>query len=60
MTPVKLLEKELHTLEHSLEKSKESFTDGKIGKRFHEQHVENITPRIKEYKNAIVVLNAAK
>ena len=60
MTPIKLLEKELHSMERSIEKSKESFTDGKIGKRLHEQHVANLSPQIEEFRNAIMILKVAQ
>ena len=59
-TPIKLLEKELKSLERDLKKSEEAFNDGKIGKRFHEQHVDNICPKIKDLKDAIMILKVAK
>ena len=55
-TPIKLLEKELKSLERDLKKSEEAFNDGKIGKRFHEQHVANLSPQIEEFRNAIMIL----
>ena len=59
-TPIKLLEKELKALERDLKKSEESFADGKIGKRFHEQHLENINPRIIEFRNTIMILKVSE
>ena len=59
-TPIKLLEKELKALERDLKKSEEAYTDGKIGKRFHEQHLDNISPKIKEFRDAIMILKVAK
>ena len=54
--PLKLLEKHLKALERDLKKSEESFTDGKIGKRTHELHYQNIAPKIIEFKTAINLL----
>ena len=55
-TPIKLLEKELKSLERDLKKSEDLFTDAKIGKRTHELHYQNIAPQIAEYKKAIEIL----
>lgn len=60
MIPIKLLEKELKALERDLKKSEEAFSDGKIGKRLHEQHLDNINPRIKEFRDAIMILKVAQ
>lgn len=60
MAPIKLLEKELHSMERNLKKSEEAHTDGKIGKRTYELHYGNLAPKIIEYKKAIELLKQAK
>lgn len=60
MTPIKLLEKTLKTMERDLKKSEEAHFDGKIGKRTYELHYANLGPKISEYKKAIELLNQTK
>jgi hypothetical protein len=57
MTPLKLLEKTLNSMERDLKKSQEAFTDGKIGKRTYELHYANLSPKIAEYREVIKLLN---
>ncbi len=57
MTPLKLLERELKSFERDLEKSKEAYDNLLISKERHESHVSRITPKIIEYKNAILKLS---
>lgn len=56
MSPIKLLERHLKSMERDLEKSQESFLDAKIGKRIYEIHERNIAPRIIDYQKAIELL----
>lgn len=56
MNPLKLLQEELKSLERDLHKSKECFNKGLITNDVHYLHVERISPKIDEYKNAINLL----
>jgi hypothetical protein len=56
MSPLELLQKQLHSFEKNIVKSKEAFDKGLIDKETHETHIENNTPRIQEYKDAIQTL----
>lgn len=60
MTPLKLLEKTLSSLERDLKKSQEALNGGKIGKRTYELHYANLAPQIAEYRNAIMILKVAQ
>jgi hypothetical protein len=57
MSPIKLLEKTLNSLERDLKKSLESYKKGKITHETFELHIENIGPVIREYREAIQLLN---
>ena len=56
MNPLKLLENQLKSLERDLYKSKDTFDKGLITKETHELHIERISPKIIEYKEAINIL----
>jgi len=56
MTPVELIQQELKVYKRALEKSKKMFADGKIDLKLHETHVENLTPKIAKYTEALRVL----
>ena len=60
MTPIKLLEKTLNSMQRDLKKSEEALADGKIGKRTYEIHYDNLMPKINEYQEAIELLKQAK
>ena len=60
MTPIKLLEKTLKSMERDLKKSEEAHADGKIGKRTYELHYANLAPKINDYRKAIELLNQTK
>jgi hypothetical protein len=57
MTPVELLKQELRVYEKALKLSKEKFTEGKIDLILHKKHINNLEPKILEYKLAIEILN---
>jgi hypothetical protein len=59
MKPAELLQQELETLLSAKRHSETSFKEGKIGSLLHEQHLENLQPKILEYKNAIRILKDA-
>lgn len=52
-TPIELLQKELTSFQRALEKSIELVMMGVISEELHEIHKKNLTPKIKEYTNAI-------
>jgi hypothetical protein len=58
LTPLELLEHELHKWQKALKKSKEAFDEGEIDQLTHETHVGNLEPKIQEFKLAIRVLNS--
>ena len=60
MTPIQLLEKELNSMDRNLKKSLEAYKKGKIDHTTFEQHIENIGPQIREYREAIEILKQAK
>ena len=53
MNPIELLEKQLSEYERSLEKSYELYGKREIGQHTHLVHLNNLQPKIEEYKSAI-------
>jgi len=56
MSPIELLEKKLSEYERSLEKSYELYGRREIGQHTHLTHLNNLLPKIEEYKSAIYKL----
>ena len=56
MKPIELLQTELVRLERAREGSFQQVGEGKINNELHEQHMENLTPLIEEYKYVIRVI----
>jgi hypothetical protein len=56
MTPLEMLQKELTTIERDLKKSVEMFESLSINADTHVMHLRNIEPKIKEFKEAITIL----
>jgi hypothetical protein len=55
--PMELLTAELEELERARKKSEEAFKEQKITEGEHEEHMENLTPMIEEYRYVIRVIN---
>ena len=56
MKPIDLLRDELNKWVKAKKKSEEAFTLKKITLEEHQTHIENIIPKIQEYKDAIQTL----
>ena len=55
-TPIEVLKEKLAELEKARKKSDTAFREGGINSTLHETHVNNLTPKISEYRFAIRVL----
>jgi predicted transcriptional regulator YdeE len=53
MKPLELLQEKLRSVQHDLEKAKEAFDRKDIPENTYNMYVENITPNIQDYKDAI-------
>ena len=56
ITPVELLNSELNKYIKAKRKSKEAYDAGKISLELHETHITNLEPKIKQYFEAVVIL----
>ena len=56
MRPLELLEQELEKYVKARDKSIKSFEKGEINERTHDQHIQNLTPMIEEYKFVIRIV----
>ena len=56
MEPIDLLRKALEEYTKAKDKSFIAYGLGKITKELHEQHIENLTPKIERYTHAIRTL----
>lgn len=56
MEPIDLLKKELDKYKRALQKSKDSFAKGQIDPYTHQEHRENLMPKIQSYTNAVRTL----
>lgn len=55
-TPLQILESELSKLVKAKRKSREAFEERRIPKELHDEHVNNLNPKIKEFHKAIEIL----
>jgi hypothetical protein len=56
MKPIELLEQELEKYVKDRDKSIKSFEKGEIDEATHDQHINNLTPIIEEYKYIIRIV----
>ena len=59
-TPMELLTAKLKELEKARDKSIEFFKKEKITEGEHEEHIENLTPMIEDYRYTIRIINIYK
>ena len=57
ITPIELLKQRLNEYEKALQKSFISYQENHITKLVHQEHKDNLEPKIFEYKQAINTLN---
>jgi hypothetical protein len=60
MTPIEVLEEELHKYERNITVSADALKVGLITPELHETHKTNNEPKIKEFKRAIAILKTAE
>ena len=56
MEPIELLQEELNKYMRAKRKSEDAYNLEMISRKEHETHIENLTPKIQEYKDAIQTL----
>ena len=58
MTPIEVLQEELHKWENSLVKLEQAILNGQIPDSVYNERKNNILPKISSYKQAIAILKA--
>ena len=56
-TPKELIQNRLDEYERAMEKSNKSHEEGKIPDSTHDTHIENLTPKLEEFRYALQILN---
>lgn len=56
MKPIELLQEKLNSLKEDLKKAEDAFARKDIPEKVYNGYVENITPKIQEYKDAVYTL----